>query len=407
MKDTTPMDELNDTPPLCYWGFSPSKGFPAWFPDTERLMISAARLWNEGRDAFSVCTVPPVKDWFLDSGAFTAVNAWGMYPWTAEQYLDLIWKLRPAYVATMDYPCEDDAPGRMIHTEPQRVWATIQEAKWLLNQDLPDETTVVPVIQGYSLEQYLWGIFMMWQEKVLTDYMAVGSMSRRVNVERMARLMTHINNRVQQARPGAKLHWFGLKLNALADARCYPLIHSLDTSAWSMNAESMYPKGDCRERLFAYRDKLYQIKAQMVTDRSCHNPHADTNERRPELIPLVAKLGSGIPKAIKARLDEKDETLAEIEMLQALGITHAVPHWRDKKYLYLIHPQVGGERKREYIGCDPVKCAEAFGRVERGKQYVKLRRRVDELDRQLHNATRELLAVYAALDAKPPSGEGR
>lgn len=65
-------------------------------------------------------------------------------------------------------------------------------------------------------------------------------------------------------------------------------------------------------------------------------------------------------------LTEYDMTLATIANLGATGITNATPHYRDQKYLYLIHPTASdGTRRREYIGADPARQADALARIAR------------------------------------------
>ena len=73
----------------------------------------------------------------------------------------------------------------------------------------------------------------------------------------------------------------------------------------------------------------------------------------------------------------------EIAALEQQGATQATEHWREGKYLYLLHPTRDGKRKREYIGRDPAKVQAAQDRVDRYKKAEQHRTETDRLERQL------------------------
>lgn len=67
------------------------------------------------------------------------------------------------------------------------------------------------------------------------------------------------------------------------------------------------------------------------------------------------------PAAVQALLEKRRAILEEMERLEAQGLTDANPHWREGKYLYLIHPtQPDGSRRREYVGNDPERVGPAL-----------------------------------------------
>jgi len=88
-----------------------------------------------------------------------------------------------------------------------------------------------------------------------------------------------------------------------------------------------------------------------------------------------------------ARLDLLAETIQDhhqqISALEEQGATQATEHWREGKYLYLMHPTRDGKRKREYIGRDPAKVQAAQDRVDRYKKAEQHRKETDRLERQL------------------------
>jgi len=69
---------------------------------------------------------------------------------------------------------------------------------------------------------------------------------------------------------------------------------------------------------------------------------------------------------------------ARMQTLDDQGMVNAVPHWRKGRYLYLVHPQVQGDRKREYVGVDPGKVSQALARVANYQEYKVLEARARE-----------------------------
>ena len=83
----------------------------------------------------------------------------------------------------------------------------------------------------------------------------------------------------------------------------------------------------------------------------------------------------------------------EIAALEEQGATQATEHWREGRYLYLLHPTRDGKRKREYIGRDPAKVQAAQDRVDRYKKAEQHRTDARRLERQLQT----LMDTAAAL----------
>lgn len=151
---------------------------------------------------------------WLDSGGFTALNKYGDYPFSVAQYLNLVAMLKPDFYATLDYPCEPNI-SRTLHkmTNAERIQATVKNAK----QQLDMETMVgfgqcVPVIQGFTLDEYKSCIDAHEKMGTLRDYMAVGSMCRRISNDELHRLIPGISEYAKQANV-TRLHFFGLKLS--------------------------------------------------------------------------------------------------------------------------------------------------------------------------------------------------
>lgn len=77
-----------------------------------------------------------------------------------------------------------------------------------------------------------------------------------------------------------------------------------------------------------------------------------------------------------------------ITQLEQAGVTQASVYWRkdstgNPTILYLNHPSQDGQRKREYVGKDPTKQAEALARIERWEHCQHLLRQTNLLAKQL------------------------
>jgi hypothetical protein len=100
-----------------------------------------------------------------------------------------------------------------------------------------------------------------------------------------------------------------------------------------------------------------------------------------ELVKMAGELPALI-EALEADIVAIAERMAE---LQAAGLIYATEHWRkdanqEPKYFYLLYPQKQGEpRKREYIGCDAARIAEARAGIGRAKEFDALAARLSSL----------------------------
>jgi len=241
---------------IFYVTLSGSRGFPKRY--IENVLVSAGSLWSTQRGKFVRRTPPAHTRFFLDSGGFTCLNRFGDYPWSLEDYLSLIWHYKPDYVATMDYPCEPEINRRIylgsseqskaLETNKERIRATVDNATWLLEQDVPAPTTVVPVIQGYTLEEYLSCIDLYERRGVfdIVDYVAIGSMCRRGAEKEIERLVVALTDYVWSTHSDVRFHLFGLKLSALKRKAIFDRTHSVDSAAWSLNPGrgGLYAQGE-------------------------------------------------------------------------------------------------------------------------------------------------------------------
>ena len=115
------------------------------------------------------------------------------------------------------------------------------------------------------------------------------------------------------------------------------------------------------------------------------------------LITDVEGLTDQLPALIAAHKAELVSKQNAMKALQEAGLIYASEHWRDGKYLYLIHPSRDGQRERKYIGADAGKIAEAQAGIRRGKEYDSISREVAQVERKLYQGADRLRDVVAFL----------
>lgn len=174
--------------------------------------------------------------WIMDSGAFTELSQHGCYRHSVEQYAAEInrWAHDPALVAAVaqDYMCEPfiiEKTGLSVE-EHQRL--TIERYDALVALVDP-RVYIMPVLQGYSVADYLRHIEMYGDRLKHGAYVGVGSICKRnTDIGAIEEILTAIKRK----RPDLRLHGFGLKTTALSSWVVQECLHSADSMAWSFAA---------------------------------------------------------------------------------------------------------------------------------------------------------------------------
>jgi hypothetical protein len=123
-----------------------------------------------------------------------------------------------------------------------------------------------------------------------------------------------------------------------------------------------------------------------------------TNAHPPDPYTALDDVAQGL-RALEAHLVTIQEQVADLEQA---GVTEASPYWRKDKegnprILYLIHPSQNGQRKREYVGVDPAKQADALARVQRWEQRQRLLEQVNRLAARLDQIRHDVCAIQIAV----------
>ncbi len=204
------------------------------------ILVSAATLWQKtGGRRFWDYDMPPHRELILDSGAFSLLSSMSDYPYSLEDYLAVAVRHRADLVAARDWPCEPW--GKIKVPVPERIARTVEADVRICDAPLPDGVRPLPVIQGWFVEDYLSCIDQIRERGALRDTMAVGSCCKRSSI----RDVMDIARAIRAELPRTRLHYFGLKIQAMKQPGFGRLADSVDTGAWSfVSGGQYYPWAD-------------------------------------------------------------------------------------------------------------------------------------------------------------------
>lgn len=221
------------------------------------VMVSAGRLWDKRRGRFRAPGLPTWAqvDVALDSAGFVALTHHGGYPWSVEDYVELVAVHRGlsagegglpspwSWWSQMDLCCEPE-----IASDRGEVLARVEGTGRLLEEcleavewwrgegdtDTPDPT---PVLQGWLPEDYL-------RSAELADRALRGEWPSLVGVGSVCRRklggpagLLRVVEALDRALPGGVgLHLFGVKSAALPELAATGRVSSVDSMAWDFHA---------------------------------------------------------------------------------------------------------------------------------------------------------------------------
>lgn len=177
----------------------------------------------------------------LDSAGFVAAAKYRGYPWSVEQYLNLVESYDWAWYASMDHCVEPeiagDKAGVMLRVaETARMYGELRRAAADRGLGAP-----MPVLQGWTPSQYVWGAERMplleWPELI-----GIGSMCRR-HLHGEVGVFAVIDALDKILPAHTKFHLFGVKGKALEHLGQHPRIASIDSLAWDFAARKDHPTG--------------------------------------------------------------------------------------------------------------------------------------------------------------------
>lgn len=195
----------------------------------ERSFVSINRI-RERKGPFKV------GKWIMDSGAFTEVTTHGGYRFEPEEYAIQAnrWEGNGQLLAivSQDYMCEPFVLQKTGKTVKEHQRMTIER---YIRIKSASHLNVIPVLQGYSIQDYLNHVDDYGSLGLLSPgmRMGVGSVCKRNgDVAQIEDILFAIKEKA----PFLRLHGFGLKTTALRSEAVWTLLYSADSMAWSFHA---------------------------------------------------------------------------------------------------------------------------------------------------------------------------
>ena len=236
--------------PHMFWGIDNTLNSTDAF-ENRRGMLSAGMVYtcdNQWR-----YTVPKCKELFVDSGGFQVTARWDLeYPYSVETLFEYAERVGADYLAAPDYACE---PELHDSTVSNRIGMTVEghAQAMALYEDREWSFQLVPVLQGYEVEDYEHCIDWFESEGMIRDYMAVGTVCKRDRVKSIHNVLQAIKRKL----PDVDLHMFGMTLNAWKDRRLWGQFKSADTAAWNWGCGTQEEK---KRALKEYEQKINRIE---------------------------------------------------------------------------------------------------------------------------------------------------
>lgn len=208
------------------------------------LFVSHRRL--AGRKA-----LPKARSgWALDSGGFSELSLYGDWRTTPEVYITAVRRYdleigNLEWAAPQDWMCEPfmiEKTGLSVLEHQQRTvdnFVRLQELWYAMTND---ESPIMPVLQGWEVEDYLRCVAMYRRAGVdLSDYPVVGlgSVCRRQATDEIGEIVETLRLSV----PGLALHGFGVKVRGIASYG--HMLETADSMAWSFDARRRPPLPGC------------------------------------------------------------------------------------------------------------------------------------------------------------------
>jgi hypothetical protein len=160
------------------------------------------------------------------------------YPWTLSEYHEWLDEHRHEFewATVMDYACEEKFDP--LWSVEDRVDRTFEHT--VRHVDLNPDYTVLPVLQGRSLEDYVAFYERLEDHGIPTDHVGLGTVCRMSSEKRIVELEERLRERLGPVR----LHGFGVKIEAFKHGATF---ESADSQAWNYpptNGQCILDDGD-------------------------------------------------------------------------------------------------------------------------------------------------------------------
>lgn len=223
----------------------------------ERAFVSVNRLRSRRSDF-------AVRDWIMDSGAFTEIATHGHYRSSVAEYAAQIrrWRTcgRMLAAVAQDWMCEPWIVQKTGLTVAEHQRLTVERFD-ALRDVVAGDAYVLPVLQGYTVADYLRHLDAYGDRLAPSQWAGVGSVCKRnANVREVEAILAVIRD----ARPDLRLHGFGLKVTALQSATVRDALYSADSMAWSYNARKNGRNANDWREAARFSERVQRMPAQMA-----------------------------------------------------------------------------------------------------------------------------------------------
>lgn len=221
----------------------------------EAAFISVNRLRNR-KSHFQV------KDWIMDSGAFTEVVRHGGYRFPVSEYASHIKRFASCgtllAAVAQDYMCESFVLEQTGKTIKEHQDMTIERYDALMSEDVGG-VYIMPVLQGYDPEDYVNHVKAYGKRLKHGAWVGVGSVCKRnSNPKSIEAVLLAI----YQARPDLRLHGFGVKTTGLGSSIVSSLLETADSMAWSYGARVQGRSGNDWREAEVFRSRIESRQVQ-------------------------------------------------------------------------------------------------------------------------------------------------
>ena len=202
-------------------------------------------------------------EWIMDSGAFTEIATHGGYRHPPSVYAAEIkrWAGEGRLLAAVaqDYMCEQHMLAITGLTIDDHQRLTIERYDDLIACDTGG-VLIIPVLQGYSPDDYVRHIEMYGDRLRPGRWVGVGSVCKR-NGDPAS--IEDVLLAIHAVRPDLLLHGFGVKLTALQSAVVQDHLFTADSMAWSYAARMEGRNANSPVEAQRYSDRISRITPQL------------------------------------------------------------------------------------------------------------------------------------------------
>lgn len=201
-------------------------------------MLNASSRWSDAKQDFLDLWVYDAPQ-IIDSGGYNVQVEYGtQYPWSIDQYHEWLTKNKDHFewAACMDFACEERFDE--MWSVDDRVRATLRNTVDHFDRD-PDYK-LLPVLQGRTLDDYVWFYEQLRDYGIPTEYVGLGTVCRLSNTKEIVEIEQGLRARTKID----KIHGFGVKVDAFKHGAYF---ESADSQAWAYypsNGKVVYDDGD-------------------------------------------------------------------------------------------------------------------------------------------------------------------